>query len=190
METFETYCQSKKIDPVAFKVKESLLFETLAQRFNLMHPSSFTAQKLFLINQLRRKYLFVATETETPQEQKSVPSENKELEIPHVVAKPKIGMPKMAIIPKTDVAETSLNVAIKPSLKPIIKPKLPSTSNLEDDTVNSQKTQPNLTKPIMARPIIEKPVTDEEKVSLENLEAPKKAPNLALKPKIPIKKKE
>lgn len=54
---FNSYLASKKIDPDQFKKSEPELFEKLASVFIEMHPSSFTAQKLSLINPLRRKYL-------------------------------------------------------------------------------------------------------------------------------------
>lgn len=53
---FEEYLHSKKIDSATFKVSESGEFSRLEKLFVQMHPSSFTAQKLFLINSLRRKY--------------------------------------------------------------------------------------------------------------------------------------
>ncbi|MDE0471648.1 MAG: hypothetical protein OXH57_06875 [Ekhidna sp.] len=53
---FHDYLKIKKIDPEMFRksAKEEFLeWETL---FNRIHPESFTQQKLFLINQIRRKY--------------------------------------------------------------------------------------------------------------------------------------
>lgn len=59
---FRTYLVSKKIDPDQFKNAEPELFEKLSAVFMEMHPLSFTAQKLALINPLRRKYLLAAQE--------------------------------------------------------------------------------------------------------------------------------
>jgi hypothetical protein len=53
---FEEYLQKKKIDPAMFKAAEPTRFAEFEQLFGQMHPDSFTAQKLFLINQLRRRY--------------------------------------------------------------------------------------------------------------------------------------
>lgn len=54
--SFEEYCQSKKIDPQLFKNKEPERFEEWKQIFNTVSINSFTQQKLFLINETRRKY--------------------------------------------------------------------------------------------------------------------------------------
>jgi hypothetical protein len=53
---FETYLISKRIDSVAFRQAEPLLWETWNSEFEKMHPNSFTVQKLNLINPVRRKY--------------------------------------------------------------------------------------------------------------------------------------
>ncbi|MFH6984513.1 hypothetical protein [Marinoscillum luteum] len=50
------YLISKKIDPDRLKSNESDLYKSFNIIFSQMHPDSFTAQKLFLINKLRRKY--------------------------------------------------------------------------------------------------------------------------------------
>ncbi len=56
------YLKQKKIDPDQLKTKESELYKAFAIEFSQMHPESFTAQKLFLINKLRRKYKYEAQE--------------------------------------------------------------------------------------------------------------------------------
>ncbi len=56
MVSFEEYCKSKKIDSVAFENSEAKEFVYLKNYFNQVSPESFTAQKLFLINALRRRY--------------------------------------------------------------------------------------------------------------------------------------
>ena len=53
---FMTYLRSKKIDDQKFRSKEPELFRELREQYDQMHPGSFTAQKLFLINPIRRKY--------------------------------------------------------------------------------------------------------------------------------------
>ncbi len=53
---FQEYLKGKKIDPVKFLNGDPLLYEELKRVFEQLHPSSFTAQKLFLINPIRRKY--------------------------------------------------------------------------------------------------------------------------------------
>lgn len=54
---FKTYLSSKKIDAAKFIGAEPELYNKLEQTFLQTHPDSFTAQKLFLINPIRRKYL-------------------------------------------------------------------------------------------------------------------------------------
>jgi len=54
---FEEYLKIKKIDAVSFKEAESLRFEEWKNLFKTLHPDSFTAQKKFLINETRRRYL-------------------------------------------------------------------------------------------------------------------------------------
>ena len=69
MENFESYCIGKKIDAGKFKSAEPDLYARFAEEFETMHPNSFTEQKKFYINNLRRKYLLVAppvAEAETP----------------------------------------------------------------------------------------------------------------------------
>lgn len=54
--TFEKFLSDKLIDSEKFKQSESNKYTELEQMFGKMHPDSFTAQKLFLINPIRRKY--------------------------------------------------------------------------------------------------------------------------------------
>jgi len=56
MMTWEDYCIKKKIDSAAFKKSEPEKWEELKNIFEQVHPNSFTEQKKFLINDLRRKY--------------------------------------------------------------------------------------------------------------------------------------
>lgn len=53
---FEAYLVSKKIDSNAFKTAEPVVWNAWNAEFKVMHPNSFTAQKLYLINPVRRKY--------------------------------------------------------------------------------------------------------------------------------------
>ena len=58
MAEFEEYLKSKKIDPEKFKAGEPGTWEKFEKLFYQVSPKSFTMQKLFLINQLRRKFHF------------------------------------------------------------------------------------------------------------------------------------
>ena len=53
---FEAFLISKKIDPAAFQKAEANLWNAWQTEFEQLHPASFTAQKLYLINPIRRKY--------------------------------------------------------------------------------------------------------------------------------------
>ena len=54
--TFEAYLSEKKIDPATFRMYEPQRWEEFQKLFEQVHPNSFTAQKKFLINDLRRRY--------------------------------------------------------------------------------------------------------------------------------------
>lgn len=54
--TFEEYLIKKKIDPEAFRKGEPERWQEWHGLFEQMHPNSFTEQKKFLINDIRRKY--------------------------------------------------------------------------------------------------------------------------------------
>jgi hypothetical protein len=53
---FEAYLAQKKIDSKSFKKAEPGQWEEFKNLFDQVHPESFTAQKLFLINAKRRAY--------------------------------------------------------------------------------------------------------------------------------------
>ncbi len=59
---FEEYLISKKIDSQAFRTTEPNLWNEWNSLFEEMSPASFTAQKLYLINPIRRKYVLKITE--------------------------------------------------------------------------------------------------------------------------------
>jgi hypothetical protein len=60
---FDAYLLSKKIDAARFRAAEHAQYQTLRTVFDQTGEISFTQQKLFLINPLRRKYKW----TEVPQ---------------------------------------------------------------------------------------------------------------------------
>ena len=61
--SFEEFLKNKKIDENLFKKNEQERWFAWKALFEQMHPESFTAQKLFLINQIRRKDPFKPAET-------------------------------------------------------------------------------------------------------------------------------
>lgn len=75
MTEFETYLTTKKIDPKAFASRKKEVFDEFESLFMQMHPESFTAQKLFLINSIRREFPLKeeATSTKKPVKTKMKP---------------------------------------------------------------------------------------------------------------------
>ncbi|MFZ2905534.1 MAG: hypothetical protein WAZ98_04975 [Cyclobacteriaceae bacterium] len=53
---FEEYLVGKKIDAQAFRNGEPQRWEVWQREFSEVHPNSFTARYLYLINPFRRKY--------------------------------------------------------------------------------------------------------------------------------------
>ncbi len=51
-----SYLIDKKIDPDQLKKGDNGIYNEFNRLFSQMHPNSFTEQKRFLINKLRRKY--------------------------------------------------------------------------------------------------------------------------------------
>lgn len=84
---FEAYLISKKIDPEKFRSGNPELFQEFSEHFAQQHPNSFTVQKLFLINKIRRTYQWVEkTETPEPEVMEQKPTS--------------VGPPKPKMIPK------------------------------------------------------------------------------------------
>ena len=55
--SFDEYLIAKKIDGQRFKKAEPTLYTEWAVLFEVVHPDSFTVQKKFLLNAVRRQYL-------------------------------------------------------------------------------------------------------------------------------------
>lgn len=56
MMTWEEYCIKKKINSDLFKKAEPQRWTSLKELFEQVHPNSFTEQKKFMINDIRRLY--------------------------------------------------------------------------------------------------------------------------------------
>lgn len=63
-EEFATYLRKKRIDAEMFSREEKDMAAAWENLFLQVHPDSFTAQKLFIINGIRRRYP-LAEEPET-----------------------------------------------------------------------------------------------------------------------------
>lgn len=55
--TFEEYLSQKNINAEQFQQAEPGRYVEWKEEFVQMHPESFTAQKKFLLNDTRRKYI-------------------------------------------------------------------------------------------------------------------------------------
>lgn len=148
METFEEYLISKKIDGEAFSNGDNIRWQEFKFLFAQMHPKSLTAQKLFLINDIRRKYPLRVEEVRKevkkaaarpvmkskPQiEDKSKAFEGDETKTkmkPKVVARP-VMKPKTKIqdgdeTSNSSTKESEEKTKIKPKVKPkvVVKPRV------------------------------------------------------------------
>ena len=55
--TFIDYLTTKKIDAARFSVENPVIFDEWSRLFDQVSAESFTVQKKFLLNTIRRKYL-------------------------------------------------------------------------------------------------------------------------------------
>jgi len=112
---FEEYLKSKKIDSKAFKNADQSKWDELNRLFLQMHPKSFTAQKLYLINPIRRKFPL-------PLEGKEEKSTKKPKMKPKVNPRPvSKGSHEGSSKPKVKSAKPKIKVKPKPIIK---KPKI------------------------------------------------------------------
>jgi hypothetical protein len=201
---FKEYLHSKKIDSDAFVKAEGTQYDYLKNYFDQVSPSSFTAQKLFLINDLRRKYLYKEIVVENKQEIIVTTSDSQVISKP-VLARPSVAgvkIPAKPIVKQTDnndgaVASAKPNIPARPKIpgvkipvKAIIeKEEAEKSSEIKGGTSTVAKSN------IPARPKIpglkppekaEEP-EDKEEVKPKAALAPKIP---SLRPKIPPKKAE
>lgn len=149
---FEAYLISKKIDSTAFRLEESTMWSVWNEEFNQMHVNSFTAQKLYLINPIRRKY---------PAKAESI--------LPPI---------KVTSIPNPDISNGSpadIKPLSKPAVpRPMVKPKLPvvisdqteQNAIIKSGDASAPTPKPVSAKPVIARPVIKpKPLPEETEMS-------------------------
>jgi hypothetical protein len=103
---FEAYLISKKIDSGEFLKAEPELWKNWKIEFEQMHPASFTAQKLYLINPIRRKYLLkeeppkvVTTSSEAPPVQQN-DATSPDQQVAKAPSSPKPAVPRPVFKPK------------------------------------------------------------------------------------------
>lgn len=85
--TWEEYCKKKKIDSDRFRTAEPERWKEWKNLFEQIHPNSFTEQKKFLINDIRRKYHLKMEEVKEPLKQETK-TENSAIEPAKPAAKP------------------------------------------------------------------------------------------------------
>jgi len=176
--TFQEYCESKKIDATAFQKGNPTRYEELELLFNEVSPASFTQQKKFIINNIRRSYQLPITEVVKEKvavkkpavKTQGVKAKAAKPAIPGA-AKPKIPGAKAVIKPKVGgTAKPIIKAKTETATKPVIKPKIPGAKK----TALPKPKIPGVAKPAIPKPVIK---------SKENTEDKPKAK--ALKPKIP-----
>ena len=129
---FKEYLISKKIDPEAFKKNEPDQYQDFVKLFGKMHPDSFTMQKLFLINGIRRTFPLPeekwASAKQTPSKPAKPVVRKPAAAAGAKPAKPVVKKPDMSSGEKTTkpvVKKTDNSSGAKPKFrpKPIIKKK-------------------------------------------------------------------
>lgn len=179
MSEFELYLTKKRIDHKSFKDAEPERFQEWESLFMLVHPKSFTQQKLFIINQIRRRYwLEEAVKVDTPK------SKTK----PAVVKK---------VVKKVEKSEATDDKP-KPKFRPKVRPKAVKSEG--DKTVeNSDVGLKKVSRPVIrkkptegsaevkkpARPVIKKKSLDTEDTVSKKEEnvTPKKKIRPVIKPR-------
>ena len=88
--SFEDYLITKKIDSMAFKSAEPDRWEEWNTIFVDLSPASFTAQKLYLINPVRRKYPLKTSEVPKQEVSSETNEQQQKPSPPKPMFKPKI----------------------------------------------------------------------------------------------------
>ena len=116
--TFEDYLISKKIDAPTFQQAEPQLFKSWKIEFEQIHPNSFTVQKFYLINPIRRKYLLKEVVKSIPNAvtEKIITEDKTTVKADVQVASPDISMQEKSETPESKPQPS------KPS-RPVFKPK-------------------------------------------------------------------
>ena len=152
MKEFIEYLEGKRIDGEAFEKDDFVLFAKWESEFMQMHVKSFTSQKLYLINNIRRQYLLPEDRVKQPVKKVKVPT-------------------KVAVASKVKLGSHKEKSSIKPKInlgKPIIKKPIVKTSVSDEGNVDgvkkaslSLKPKIGLKKPLIQPKIQEKESTED-----------------------------
>lgn len=186
VEEFIDYLESKRIDAKAFKAGDVKLFAEWEMVFAQVHPKSFTSQKLYLINNIRRRFLLPGDKVKSGK---------------------KVGVKSP---PKLPVAKVKLKVTPKPKvaltkgkqdgvLAKVVKPNIQTSKKVEGESYSVKKTlapkTPLKTKKEDGGKVLKpkiKPLVKNEKgqVTEKGLISNKPNKTNSLRPKVVIKKKD
>jgi hypothetical protein len=104
---FELYLSEKKIDSQAFKKDEPEKWQQFLEIFSQVNPASFTVQKKFLINDLRRLYPLKMVPPVIQPATEKVKTEESNMEEPKKAARPVVRRAPVIKKPATGSEETS-----------------------------------------------------------------------------------
>jgi hypothetical protein len=148
---FRDYLTSKKIDTEAFRRAEPALWATWDAEFAEMHPSSFTAQKLYLINPVRRKYTLqievVSEKTATTLSQPITTTATETIAPKPAVARPAIAKPM--IKPKPAETEEQPVMQVPQAATPAADASISSEA-----AATTPPAKPAAAKPVIPRPVM------------------------------------
>lgn len=206
---FVAYLISKNIDNQKFESSDQALFSLWQQEFMLMNPKSFTAQKLFAINNVRRKYQLhmgakpkekavVVEKTSTPTiavpndsstKPKVVPSFKKPaIQNPEAIENKEVATNTVSTINIETNNEQTSESTKKPAFKPVFKRPVPTektntpeTTSTVDATETGADTSP---KKSVAKPVFKRP----ENTESSPINAPEEKPDEVTNTEQPIKK--
>lgn len=188
---FDAFLKKKRIDPVLFKKHEPETFTEFKSLFLAMHPNSFTMQKLYLINILRRKYQFFPQTDEIKGEKHGINETSTNMATASKPAiRPKMSNPVIGA-KKTDNDELLKKPAAP---KPVIRPKIKTVTKVNEEDEESkaaptvEKPKPVIKKPVV-KPVMKKRLKEEEQEKFDDTDVPKakKAVRPIIKPRIPKK---
>lgn len=178
--TFEEYCIKKKIDPENFRKNEPDKWSSFSRIFDQVSENSFTQQKKFLLNDLRKSYPYIEKEKEigvSSVESESKPVSSRPKIKPNIVKKEKESGDQSL---ESGEEKKSVNkpASAKPKIKPIIKPVVKKEE--ERSMEGGEEKKAASVKPKI-KPII-KPVAKKEDNDKENKEKPTSGVSNTAKP--------